>query len=455
MLDGNDTLAVMSTGSGKSAIYELAGLLLGGTTVVISPLIALQRDQLTALSAHRQLVAVAVNSAVSACERRRALEQLTSTEHRPDFVFLGPEQLADTDVRQRLTTLQPKLVAVDEAHLVSQWGPDFRPDYLRIAAALEAIGRPTRLALTATASPPIRDDIVQRLGMTRPTVVVRGFGRPNIDLAVHSYFTDDAHKVEVLTDDVVRAAEQEGRGIVYAATHHRVEALAERFERRGLRVAPYHAGLPGPFRREVEGRFHDDDLAVVVATIAFGMGVDKPDIRWVFHAEPSSSLDEYYQEFGRAGRDGGPARATLYFRNEDLRLPRMFASQSGPSQKSLAAVIDALKDGAATMTSVGERSGLSREGSSATVMTLVDVGALTVDADGTITVLEDLTGAVDKAVDLVRDRRRIERTRVEMVGRVRRTTGLPVEVRVGVLRRAGRGTVRTLRQRSGRTRERR
>jgi ATP-dependent DNA helicase RecQ len=415
VLAGHDTLAVMSTGSGKSAIYEIAGLLLGGTTVVISPLIALQRDQLNALSSHRELAAVAVNS-VSARERREVLDRLTSTERRPDFVFLGPEQLADADVLERLTALQPHLVAVDEAHLVSRWGPDFRPDYLRIAAAIEAIGTPTRLALTATASPPIRDDIVRRLGMTRPTEVVRGFARPNIDLAVHTYFTDDDHKLEVLTDDVVHAAEADGRGIVYAATHHRVESLAERFERRGLRAAPYHAGLAGGTRREVEGRFHDDDLAVVVATIAFGMGVDKPDIRWVFHADPSSSLDEYYQEFGRAGRDGRPAQATLYFRDEDLRLPKMFAAQTGPSAKSLAAVVDGLRDGATTMNAVRERSGLSREGSSATVMALADIGALSVDADGTITLLDDLGGAVEHAVELVRDRRKVERTRAEMMG---------------------------------------
>jgi ATP-dependent DNA helicase RecQ len=412
---GTDTLVVMSTGSGKSAIYELGGLLLGGSTVVISPLLALQRDQVAALEARANVVAVALNSAEPARERRDVLDRLTS-DGRPDFVFLGPEQLADVDVLHRLARLQPKLVALDEAHLISRWGPDFRPDFLRIGPAVDALGRPTLLALTATAAPPVRDEIVDRLRMRDPFVVVRGFGRPNIELAVHSYFTDDAHKVEVLTDDVVAAVKEKGHGIVYAATHRRVETLAATLARRGLRVAPYHAGLNASARAEVEARFHRDDLEVIVATIAFGMGVDKPDIRWVFHSEPSGSLDEYYQELGRAGRDGAPAAATLYFRTEDLRLPRMYASRIGPSASTLAAVADALAHGAVTIADVRERTELSRERASATVMTLADAGGLTVDADGTITVVEELDGAVASAAELIHTRRKIEQSRTDMMG---------------------------------------
>jgi ATP-dependent DNA helicase RecQ len=420
--NGKDTLVVMSTGSGKSAIYELAGLLLGGPTVVISPLLALQRDQLAALEARGHLVAVAVNSAETARERRHVLDHLTGTG-RPDFVFLGPEQLGDVDVLHRITELNPKLVAVDEAHLVSRWGPDFRPDYLRLGAAVEAIGRPTVLALTATAAPPVRDEIVERLRMRDPAVVVRGFGRPNIELAVHSYFTDEDHKLEVLTDDVVAAVRERGHGIVYGATRKRVEGLAADFERRGLRVAPYHAGLRDSARTDVEARFHGDDLQVVVATIAFGMGVDKPDIRWVFHADASGSLDEYYQEFGRAGRDGAAAQTTLYFRNEDLRLPNMYASRVGPSPRSLTAVATSLADGAATLTDVREHSGLSRERTGATVMALADVGALTVDADGRVTVLHDLHDVVAEASRMIRRRRQIEQSRTEMMGAYARHTG--------------------------------
>jgi ATP-dependent DNA helicase RecQ len=412
---GRDTLVVMSTGSGKSAIYELAGVLLGGPTIVISPLLALQRDQLAALEDRGHVVAVAVNSAEPARVRRRVLDQLTGGE-RPDFVFLGPEQLADVDVLHRLTALRPGLLAVDEAHLVSRWGPDFRPDYLRLGAAVEALGRPIVLALTATAAPPVRDEIVDRLRMRDPAVVVRGFGRSNIELAAHSYFTDDKHKVDVLTDDVVAAVREQGHGIVYGATHRRVESLAAEFERRGLRVAPYHAGLRDSARNDVETRFHGDDLDVVVATIAFGMGVDKPDIRWVFHADASGSVDEYYQEFGRAGRDGAPALATLYFRTEDLRLPTMYASRIGPSARSLAAVADTLTAGAATLADVRDRSGLSRERTGATVMALADAGGVTVDSDGRVAVLGDLDDAVTEASRLIRSRRQIEQTRTEMMG---------------------------------------
>jgi ATP-dependent DNA helicase RecQ len=306
---------------------------------------------------------------------------------------------------------------------VSRWGPDFRPDYLRIGPAVEAIGRPTLLALTATAAPPVRDEIVDRLGMRDPLLVVRGFGRSNIDLAVHSYVTDDAHKTEVLTDDVTRAVAQRGHGIVYGATRRRVEELAADLERRGLRSTPYHAGLRGATRTEVEAQFEGDELDVVVATIAFGMGIDKPDIRWVFHAEPSGSLDEYYQELGRAGRDGGPAEAALYFRTEDLRLPKMYASRTGPSPRSLAAVADALAGGAATLTEVRERSGLARERTSASVMALADVDGVTVDAEGNIAVTGELGDAVARATELIAARRKVERSRTEMMAAYAETVG--------------------------------
>jgi ATP-dependent DNA helicase RecQ len=415
VLDGRDTLAVLATGSGKSAIYELAGPLLSGPTVVISPLIALQRDQLSALEAGGELAAVALNSTASARERRAVLGRLSGDGRRPDFVFLAPEQVANSEVLERLAALNPVLLAVDEAHLVSRWGPDFRPDYLRIGAAVEAIGRPVVLALTATAAEPVRDEIVRRLGMHDPAVLVRGFERPNIHLGVHAYFTDERHKLEVVTNDAVDAARAKGHGIVYGATHKRVEGLATDLADRGLRAAAYHAGLADGARTDVERRFHAGDLEVVVATIAFGMGVDKPDIRWVFHADVSGSVDEYYQEFGRAGRDGEPADAVLYFRTEDLALPRMYAARTGASEASLAALAEALGRGTAptTLVELEHRPDFSRHGVEATALALADAGALTVDADGVVTVVGDLTEAVATASDQVQARRAIERTRVE------------------------------------------
>lgn len=225
--------------------YTLAGQLLDGATLVISPLIALENDQLIALERRGHVSAVVINSASSARDRRAALDRLTADSNRPTYVFLAPEQLANADVLHRLAVLKPSLVAVDEAHLVSQWGTDFRPDYLRIASAAEAIGRPVILALTATAAPPIRHEIIERLGMHDPTVVVGGFARANIDLGVHSYFTDEAHKLEVIVSDVMEAARHQGHGIVYGATHKRVETLAAECSRLGLRAVPYHAG-PAP-----------------------------------------------------------------------------------------------------------------------------------------------------------------------------------------------------------------
>jgi ATP-dependent DNA helicase RecQ len=416
VLAGTDTLAVLATGSGKSAIYELAGQLLAGPTVVISPLIALQRDQLAALEARGRVVAVAVNSTETARQRQQVLDRLVVDDGRPDFVFLAPEQLADDDVLRRLAKLQPVLLAVDEAHLVSRWGPDFRPDYLRIGPAVEAIGRPIVLALTATAAPPVRAEIVQRLGMRDPAVKLCGFHRPNIDLAVHSYFTDENHKLEVLGHDVVDAARQRGHGIVYGATHKRVEDLATAWSAVGLRVAAYHAGLGNAARTEVEHRFHGGELDVVVATIAFGMGIDKPDIRWVFHADVAGSPDEYYQEFGRAGRDGDRADGVLYFRSEDLRLPRSYAAKAGPSERSLATVADALAVGGQrplTLADLQERVKLSRSHTEATAMALADVGGVTVEADGRVIVTGDIEGAATMAAKLVRERRAIERTRVD------------------------------------------
>src|SRR5215210_7019906 len=223
VLAGRDTLAVLSTGSGKSAIYQLAGLLSKGATLVVSPLIALQRDQVDALR-ERALGAAQLNSSVPEGQRAEALAELAED---------SPEVLDE------LAAGAPSLVVVDEAHCISEWGHDFRPDYLRLGAAIETLGHPPVLALTATAAPPVRDEIVERLGLRDPEIVVRGFDRPNIDLAVER-FHDERHKDEALLDAVGAAAKP---GIVYAATRKRTEELAEALAERGLAACAYHAGL--------------------------------------------------------------------------------------------------------------------------------------------------------------------------------------------------------------------
>ena len=414
VMAGRDTLAVMSTGSGKSAIYQIAGLLIDGATVVVSPLIALQRDQVDNLRERAAGGAAQLNSTVSRAAREEALAELA--EDALEFLFLAPEQLANQDVLDELAIAQPSLLVVDEAHCISEWGHDFRPDYLRLGAAAEALGRPTILALTATAAPPVREEIVERLALEDPTLVVRGFDRPNIHLAVQRFHEDSPHRRGLL--ERVEAAPKPG--IVYAATRREAEAIAAELAERGVDAAAYHGGLRAKQRDDVQERFMAGELDCVVATTAFGMGVDKADVRWVFHAAPADSLDSFYQELGRAGRDGAPAESVLFYRPEHLGLRRFFAGTGQVDADVLerVAIVVEAAPGPVEPTELQEETDLSQSKLTTAVSRLEDAGALEVLPTGEVAEAEDAPEreeAVAEALEIEEQRRTFDRSRVEMM----------------------------------------
>lgn len=320
VLDGHDTLAVMPTGSGKSAIYQIAGIIRSGITIVVSPLIALQRDQVDSLQGERRINAAELNSTLSQGDRDDLFTQLEDTDQM--FLFLAPEQLANDETLAFLKGLEPSLLVIDEAHCISDWGHDFRPDYLRLGAFIEELGHPTILALTATAAGPVRDEIVEHLNMRDPNIFVRDFDRPTIRLDVQTFSETD----DKLAAALEFATGHKGSGIIYAATRQDTETIAEALSQKGITARAYHAGLKPKDRDAIQNAFMDGEITVIVATIAFGMGIDKPDIRYVVHHSISDSLDSYYQEIGRAGRDGEPAEALLLYDPSDLGLRRF---QSG------------------------------------------------------------------------------------------------------------------------------
>jgi ATP-dependent DNA helicase RecQ len=410
---GRDTLVVMSTGSGKSAIYQIAALLIEGPTLVVSPLIALQRDQVESIEEAVPGEAAAVSSAVSEDAREEALEDLSEGQN--EFTFLAPEQLANQDVLARTREAEPSLIVIDEAHCISDWGHDFRPDYLRLGAVVEELGHPPVLALTATASPPVREEIVERLGMRDANVIVRGFDRPNIRLSVQA-FRDEERKRRALVDACEEAG---GPGIVYAATRRTAEELAQELTARGLRSAAYHAGMPGARRDSIQNDFMDDRLDAIVATTAFGMGVDKPNVRFVMHHSISESVDSYYQEIGRCGRDDAPAEARLFYRTEDVGLRRFFAGgQAEPDLIDRVARVVHAAGEPIEATELREAVDCSETKLSAAVTRLEEAGAVERLASGEVAPAGD-SGEIEEKVEAAAEaedhRHRFDRSRVEMM----------------------------------------
>ncbi len=313
VLAGEDVLAVMPTGSGKSMCYQLPALVEGSLTVVVSPLIALMRDQVHQLEA-LGVAAATLNSMSTDEEVRQAWRLLRSGELR--LLFISPERLLVDGLADRLREAGTRRLAIDEAHCVSQWGHDFRPEYREIARARHALGGVQTLALTATADRVTREDIVERLFPRKPRVFVHSFDRPNIHLRFAAKDQPRRQISEFL------APHRNHSGIVYCASRKRTENLAETLSERGFRALAYHAGLDADLRARRQDAFLQEDGVVMVATIAFGMGINKPDVRFVCHADMPANIESYYQEIGRAGRDGLPADTLTLFGFEDMALRR-------------------------------------------------------------------------------------------------------------------------------------
>ncbi|GIT92576.1 ATP-dependent DNA helicase RecQ [Jannaschia pagri] len=309
---GRDVLAIMPTGGGKSLCFQLPALCRDGLTVVISPLIALMRDQVRALQ-EAGVAAGALTSGNTEEETEAVWQAIDAGDLK--LLYIAPERLASTATERMLKRANCTLIAVDEAHCVSQWGHDFRPDYLRIGELRQSLGVPLA-AFTATADEQTRDEMVRRLFAAPPEVFLHGFDRPNLALA---FEPKNSPRAQILSFAAARKGQS---GIVYCGTRSKTEGLARALTEAGHSACHYHAGMDPDDRRLVETRFQQEDGLIVVATVAFGMGIDKPDIRWVAHADLPKSVEGYYQEIGRAGRDGAPADTLTLFGSDDIRFRR-------------------------------------------------------------------------------------------------------------------------------------
>lgn len=417
VLEGRDTLAVMPTGFGKSAIYQIAGELLDGLTVIVSPLIALQRDQMVNLQEsldtpgrHRRIHAL--NSQLTAAEHADLKTALRKGS--VDYLFLAPEQLAKPEVLELIRPAGPSLFVIDEAHCVSSWGHDFRPDYLNVGRFIDQLGHPPVLALTATAAPPVRREIAERLHLRDPMVSLAGLNRPNLFLSVRT-FTDEDEKRSAVVAEV---GELPKPGIVYTATRREAEELADSVRRNGIAARAYHAGLTSGERSSTQDAFLNGELPVVVATTAFGMGIDKPDVRFVVHATIADSLDSYYQEIGRAGRDGEPAQAVLFYRQQDLGIRKFFASTTADEQ-ALTEVHQELRNRPepATPAHLAQGTDLTPRRVGRALALLEQIGAVHTGQHNAVRAADGRSSstATKQAVDLAESRRTYEKSRLDMI----------------------------------------
>lgn len=346
VLSGNDVLGVMPTGTGKSLCYQLPALLLDGLVVVVSPLVALMKDQVEALT-RRRIAACCVHAGLDVEEQTRCLTRAADGYAR--LLYLSPERLRQPHVLELLGRRRISLFAVDEAHCVSTWGHDFRPAYRALADVAARLQPAVRLALTATATREVRDDVIQVLGLRSPKVFVGGFFRPNLHVEVHRI--TGKRRLDAV-DGFVR--ETDGSIIVYVGTRVQAESTAV-----ALNAGCYHAGLPTDVRTRTQDAFARGRLRVVVATNAFGLGVDKSDVRAVVHAQMPASLEAYYQEIGRGGRDGAPCRCRLIYVPGDERLQRQLIERSHPDSRLAARLVQEARNGGLYMQRLQQVRGFS------------------------------------------------------------------------------------------------
>jgi len=331
VLAGQNAVVVMPTGGGKSLCYQLPALMLDGVTLVVSPLIALMKDQVDALAA-RDIPTTFINSSLGYGETNKRLNEMRKGAYK--LVYVAPERFRSQAFMDAIASVNVRLFAVDEAHCISHWGHDFRPDYLRLKDAVESLGRPQIIALTATATQKVRADISEQLGLTDPRYLVAGFDRPNLALRV-VHVSEKKEKLDTLKQVIKRSG---GSGIIYAATRKSVEQTAGNLKMAGLSVEPYHGGMSESERTHAQDVFMSGRVQAIIATNAFGMGIDKSDIRFVVHYDLPGSIEAYYQEVGRAGRDGLPADCLLLFNYADTRTQQFFIEGNHPPPELIARV---------------------------------------------------------------------------------------------------------------------